>query len=138
MASRAKWYTLCDFSVYRLRENLVNQLVVGRSQSPAKSRLRCFANAPQVERLHALAGAEYGGALLAGKKVVPLVGEASVGRTAAPSGGDRKGHRWRRFSGAWVVLGFLPRMKIAPAGESIFLSWASCAERWKPVFRGSG
>ena len=136
-----------------------NLLVVGRPQSPGKGRLRCLANAPQVERLRALAGAEYGDALLAGKKVVSLWLEK---RTAAPSGAIEKA------AGSGLFPGFGSQDPTSVLQECIYSCPAchncfggiripaehenssdvrkhtshagatGCAERWKLVFRDSG
>ena len=98
MASSVSWYTRNDFPVFRLCENLENPLVGGRPQSPGKGRLRCLANAPRVERLRALAGAEYRTFYRLGRICPSMVG--SVRRTRSrPVRGDRKDRRCGAFPG---------------------------------------
>ena len=126
MASRASAYALAIFSE--------NPLVGEAPQSPGKGRFVALPNAPQVGRLRALAGAEYGRLDRLERSMLTASGRMR----RRPVRGDEKDRRWRLFYGVWgrvpnkrvagvctlmpclprlfsVVLGFPPRMKIALA-----------------------
>ena len=69
--------------------------------SPARAAYAALPNAPQVERLRALAGAEYGRLDRLG---VYLMVWSARQDAQPPRQGWWKGRRWRPFSGVWVPV----------------------------------